>query len=177
MAARKTTRKPAARKPAARKPAAAKPRTRTTRTTTTRKTVLSEIGSRANLRAGGQMILEAAAGGAVGTEILKNMSNQTKLQRVGLLAILAYITGTAFKMPSVAAGVAAIAGVEFMKDETPAGVSENANYLSQNDLDSLPEVIQMSEMPMLNENPYAYMSENEFAYMSESPFYFSNPYQ
>jgi len=150
--------------------------TRTTRTTRTTKktTFLSEVTSRANIRAGGEMILQAAAGAAIANEVNKAMPNQSKLQRVGILAGLGYLAAVGGKMPNVGAGFAAIAATEFMKPEQPA-MNENADYLEETDLNQLPDVVNMDE-----NNPYAYMDEsqnqNQYAYMSENPYDMYNLY-
>ena len=157
MATRKNPKRVAAAKKAARtrrrNAAAGKTRTTTTRRTVTRskKTMLSEVTNSANLKAGGAMILAAAGGAAMADQVTKAMPNQTKLQKVGLLAGLAYIASTALKMPMVGAGFAAVAGLEFFKpDTTPTqgaqSMQENAvGYLSADALEQLPDVISMSE--------------------------------
>ncbi len=177
MATRKSPKRVAAGKKAAatRKKNAGKTRTTRTTRTTTKKTFLSEVTSRSNMRAGGEMILQAAAGGAIANEVNKNLQNQSKMQRVGILVGLSYLAAVGAKMPNIGAGVAAVAAIEFMKPEPTMQENGSADYLEENELDQLPDVINMDE-----NNPFAYMSEeenNQYAYMSESPYDLYNLYQ
>ncbi len=143
-------------------------RRRTRTRTTVSKTFMGEITSKANLRSGGQMILEAAAGAGIAMEVNKAMTNQTKLQKVGLLAGLGYLAAVGLKMPAIGAGFAAVAGIEFLKKEDDVSMQENVNYLNEDSLNQLPDVV------TLDENKYAYMSETPFA--SNQMYYQANPH-
>ena len=161
---RKSPKRVAAGKKAARTRRRNTGKSRTTTTTTrrtysrSRRSGLSEMTSAASMKAAGSMILASAGGAAIADQISRAMPNQTKLQRVGLLAGLSYVAATALNMPHVAAGMAAVAGLEFFRaDDTSATTTsmteQGVAYISENDLNRLPDVVSMSQgVPLLQQN-------------------------
>lgn len=131
--------------------------TRRSRTHRRRKRGLSEMFSAPAAEMTAKSIAYGLVGAFVGVQINKVFADQKPLTRGLIIGGLAFVSGALIKWPYFAAGMA---GGGIMPNLLqPATMAEN-NFLSQNELESLP--------PVLSES---YLSAGQYDYMSEDTPY------
>jgi hypothetical protein len=126
---------------------------------------LSEIMNSAEAANQAKTIASVVIGALIGQFVHDMLPKQSALTKVGITAVGGFLAGTLLKMPALGAGIAAPSVVNLVyKIPTlkEKGFSEPAQYLSEDELKSLPAVL--SEMNLLSEmNP---LSENAMQYAS-----------
>lgn len=161
MAIRKRTtarRKSAA--PARRRRSVAKATPRRRRSTA-KKGLLSELFNPAQAQGAAKVLLSGAVGGLGAGLLQKVLPATTSVEMRAVYTLGAgFVTSTAFKLPNVGAGMAAVAVKELLNAK--GLLAEGANYAD--DMDSLPMVLNEGEAMYLQEGSDMYLAENDFSY-------------
>ena len=129
-----------------------------------KKGILSEMFPAAAAENTAKTIASVVVGGLIGEFLNEMMPKQSAMTKLGISAVAGFLTGTMLKMPALGAGMVAPSAIKlvFPKGVAKKGVSEATQYLSEDELKSLPAVL--SEMNLLSEmNP---LSENAMQYAS-----------
>lgn len=128
------------------------------RRSSSKKGLLSEMFNPAQAQGAAKVLLSGAVGG-VGAGLLKKILPTTVTTEMKAIYTLGagFITSTAFKLPNVGAGMAAVAVSDLL---TAKGLlAEGANYA--NDIDNLPMVLNEGEALYLQEGSQnMYLAEN-----------------
>jgi len=122
---------------------------------------LSEMFSSGSSNTAFKAIASGAVGAFVGGFLVNLFPNEKPLIKGLIVAGSAFVVGTALKMPNAAAGLAGAGLFQVVKSSQTMA---EPGYLSQADLDSLPEVLAEPAQLMSQASPMA---------LAESPFQFA----
>lgn len=132
----------------------------TRRRSTRKKGLLSEMFSPAMATGAAKTLLSGAVGGLGANLVSKVLPSATSIEmRAAYTLGAGFITSTVFKLPSVGAGMAAVAVSDLLKGK--GLLSEDFSYA--NEMDGLPMV--------LNENDAMYLAQNDNMYLAENSAY------
>jgi hypothetical protein len=155
MATRKRTTRRKTTAPARRRRTTAKTPVRRRRAT--KKGLLSEMFNPAMASGAAKTLLSGAVGGLGAGLLNKVLPATTSVEmRAAYTLGAGFFTSTIFKLPSVGAGMAAVAVSDLMKSK--GLLSESANYADS--MDSLPMVLNENEAMYLQESSDLYLAEN-----------------
>lgn len=161
MARKRTTARRKSAAPTRRRRSVAKAAPRRRRSVSRSKGLLSEMFNPAQAQGAAKVLLSGAVGG-LGAGLLSKLvpsTTSTEMKAVYTLGA-GFITSTAFKLPNVGAGMAAVAVKELL---TAKGfLAEGANYADP--MDSLPMVLNEGEAMYLQEGSDLYLAENDYGY-------------
>jgi len=154
---RKVARKSA---PARRRRTAAKAAPRRRRTTR-KKGLLSEFFNPAQTSGAAKVLLSGAVGGLGAGLLNKVLPATTSVEMRAVYTLGAgFFTSTAFKLPNVGAGMAAVAVRDLL---TSKGLlAEDASYADE--MDSLPMVLNENEAMFLQESGDLFLAEDDYSY-------------
>jgi hypothetical protein len=156
MAIRKrTTARRKSTAPARRRRSVAKTAPRRRRTT--KKGLLSEFFNPAQAQGAAKVLLSGAVGGLGAGLLQKVFPATTSVEMRAVYTLGAgFVTSTAFKLPQVGAGMAAVAVRDLMSAK--GLLAEGANYADS--MDSLPMVLNEGEAMYLQESNEMFLAEN-----------------
>jgi hypothetical protein len=131
------------------------------RRSTAKKGLLAELFNPAQASGAAKVLLSGAVGGLGAGLLNKVLPATTSVEMRAVYTLGAgFFTSTAFKLPNVGAGMAAVAVRDLM---TAKGLlSEGANYADS--IDSLPMVLNEDQAMYLQEGSDMYLAENDYSY-------------
>jgi len=131
------------------------------RRSTAKKGLLAEFFNPAQAQGAAKTLLSGAVGGLGAGLLQKILPATTSVEMRAVYTLGAgFVTSTAFKLPNVGAGMAAVAVRDLMSAK--GLLAEGANYADS--MESLPMVLNEGEAMYLQEGSDMYLAENDYGY-------------